>query len=356
MAALIATRWIRWLAGLLLLAVFLELLLGMRLVRREIAFQLATHGQTDWARVIYAQLANEGDAIGLNNWAVIVDDNRYNAATPEERRAWRRRVYGAYTQAANLGLEAAKLNLGQMVRNQGRKASALDRRWFQLMAERGDTLAKLVYARNYPRDIHGQEYRDRIALLKSLADAGFADAQYWYAESLEFSDRETMREYYRRAAEQGHVFAIGDYASWLRGHADSAEVVKWARLGAGRGNLLSRYLMADFYHRGDLLPRDDEKAAYWYRLAVDEENVHPKFIRLRQMERSGFRCCLWTDQEYSFDQVKSSAAYQLALLYLAGTGVPRDDSKARFYLETAAKTCWADICDEVKKLLALMKP
>jgi TPR repeat protein len=85
-------------------------------------------------------------------------------------------------------------------------------------------------------------------------------------------------------------------------------------------------------------------------MAADQTNVDERFRRVYRLDRAGFRCCYWMRQESAWN-TRESASYQLALLYLYGTGgMPKDFAKARHYLELPAKICWAESCDILKML------
>src|SRR4051812_35612154 len=73
-------------------------------VRHEIAYRLAVNGYIGPARWIYQGLAREGDRLARNNYAVLIDNNRYIAQDPAEKNKWFREASRYYRVAASAGL------------------------------------------------------------------------------------------------------------------------------------------------------------------------------------------------------------------------------------------------------------
>ncbi len=315
-------------------------------VRHEIAYRLAVNGIIGPARWIYRGLAREGDPLARNNYAVLIDNNRYIAEDPAEKNKWFRDVSRYYRAAASAGLPAARYNLGMMFYDSSRTAPAMDQQWYQHAREEGDPIAQLIYARNLGPGKQDEEYRDRLALLKRLADGGDAEAQHRYGEQMYWvSETAEAGRYFRLAAEQGYVEAearLGVHL-WQNG-GRPVEIVKWLTSAADRGNLQAQAWLGDLFNQGELAPRDAGKAAYWYAKAADQTKMDERFLRVYRLDRAGFRCCYWMRREFS-PNTQESASYELALLYLYGTGVRKNFVKARHYLELPAKICWKESCN-----------
>jgi TPR repeat protein len=326
-------------------------------VRHEIAYRLAVNGYVSPARWIYRGLAREGDPLARNNYAVLIDNNRYIAEDQAEKNRWFREVSRYYRAAASAGLPAARYNLGMMFYDPAPTAPEKDRQWYQRVREEGDAIAQLVYARNLDNGKQDQDYRDRLALLKRLADGGDAEAQHRYGEQMYWvSNTAAAERYFRLAAEQGHLEAatrLGVHLWQNGGRPD--EIVKWLAIAARRGNLQAQAWLGDLFNEGELARRDARKAAHWYAMAADGSNVDERFRRVYRLDRAGFRCCYWMRREFS-PNTRESASYELALLYLYGDGVPKDFARARHYLELPAKICWKESCDLLAMLDAHQVP
>jgi TPR repeat protein len=321
-------------------------------VRHEIAYRLAVNGYIGPARWIYHGLAREGDRLARNNYAVLIDNNRYIAADPAEKNKWFREASRYYRAAASAGLPAARYNLGMMFYDPSSKAPAMDQQWYKRAREEGDAIAQLIYARHLGPGKQDQDYRDRLALLKRLADGGDAEAQHRYGEQMYWvSETAEAERYFRLAAEQGHLEAASRLGVhlWANGGRPD-EIVKWLTSAAERGDLQAQASLGDLLNEGELAPRDTRKAAYWFAMAADRTNVDEPFRRVYRLDRAGFRCCYWMRQK-SDGNTRESASYELALLYLYGTGgMPKDFAKARHYFELPAKICWGESCDILKML------
>ena len=121
------------------------------------------------------------------------------------------------------------------------------------------------------------EFTTAMDVLRPLADAGQADAQYNVGlmyrtgQGVAQDYREAMR-WYAKAAAQGHAKAqTGLGAGYRKGHGvdqDDAFAFKWTSLGAAQGNANAQRGLATMYATGQGTPRDDVKALMWLMLAV----------------------------------------------------------------------------------------
>ena len=85
---------------------------------------------------------------------------------------------------------------------------------------------------------------------------------------------------------------------------DCAEGLKWYRLAADQGDVVSQANLGTIYFRGECAPRDYAEALKWYRLSADQGFV--------------------------------GAQYTLGELYAKGEGVPRDYVVAHMWYSLAA--------------------
>jgi TPR repeat protein len=87
-------------------------------------------------------------------------------------------------------------------------------------------------------------------------------------------------EWYRKAAENGHVESMRYYAVMLRQgsgcKADSERSFKWFLKAAEAGNVDAQSSVAQCYHMARGTSRDDSAARYWYAKAIDggSETAH----------------------------------------------------------------------------------
>ena len=191
-------------------------------------------------------------------------------------------------------------------------------------------------------------------ILKKQADAGSAEAAHLLGEAYRGhievrpaveESQETAIGWYKRAASLGHTDSLSKIGILYWGGdpkiRDQVEAFRWFELAAARGCAAGAYgcarallfgegtqkdvaeglehlhfaaehgedfaqlLLGDLYEKGELVEKDEEQAAYWYKRGAAQ----------------GFAPC----QE------------QLGLSYWAGIGLPVDEEKGFHYLTLAAE-------------------
>ena len=157
------------------------------------------------------------------------------------------------------------------------------------------------------------DYAESVRLLRPLAEAGRADAQFDLGfmsangQGVPQSAAEAMK-WYRLAAEQGWVYAqvnLGDMYARGDGVAkDTTEAAKWYRLAAEQGYPVAQNYLGYMYGRGDGVAKDTTEAAKWFELAAEQ----------------GY----------------AEAQLNLGILYATGDGVAQDYVKAFMWFELAA--------------------
>jgi TPR repeat protein len=167
-----------------------------------------------------------------------------------------------------------------------------------------------------------------IEKLRKKAEAGDAEAQYFLGSKLTFRYDKEKINWYRLAAEQGHVlaqFAVGVVYYQGRGvPQDYREAAKWYRKAAEQGFVLAQGELAEMYDKGEGVPEDDQEAVKWYRKAADQ----------------GFALAQW----------------QLGLMYYKGDGVPQDYVQSYAWFNLAVANGIADAKQAKDGVAELMTP
>ena len=191
-----------------------------------------------------------------------------------------------------------------------------------------------------------------IAKTRDLAAQGDADAQYKLGEHYSYKDEELAIEWYRKAAEQGHVNAQYALSHELlseiyRTEAEVEESEKWEHLAADGGhpeaqysvgcNLFTGPFLQDPYSSQALADEDKTKAG------IDNTEAVEWFIK---SAKQGDICAqnalgnayyygTGVPQDYSlaFEWFrKSNSLFCLGEMYYYGYGVEKDEAEAvRYY-------------------------
>ena len=157
-----------------------------------------------------------------------------------------------------------------------------------------------------------------IAKIRILADQGDADAQYEIGEHYSPNDDELAVEWYRKAAEQGHVNA--QYVlSWQMLNerdytkAEKEESEKWERMAAEGGHPEAQYSIGCSFFSGPFLDN-----IYRRQALADEDNAEANVDNIEAVK--------WFIK--SAKQGDICAQNALGNAYYYGTGVPQDYSLA----------------------------
>ena len=162
-----------------------------------------------------------------------------------------------------------------------------------------------------------EHYIQKNALNYDADDLAFLGSCYILGIRGLPQDDEKAVQYYRKAAEQGHVGAqyfLGTHYSLKATHAklngDSQdydyEIASiWYRKAAEQGHVDAQYSLGNLYELGNGVSQDYNEAAVWYRKAAEQGYV--------------------------------DAQYYLAALYKEGKGVPQDYEEAYFWSYQAEK-------------------
>jgi TPR repeat protein len=167
-----------------------------------------------------------------------------------------------------------------------------------------------------PPDAHESVAVNEMQTYRSEAEAGDADAQFTlavlYLSGLGTGGPEDMAEaanWFRRAAEQGHVAAqskLGEmYAAGKGVQQSDRDAVNWYRRAAEQGSADAQFELAAMYSDGTGVLQNHLDAANWYRRAAQKGHA--------------------------------GAMSMLALKYTRGEGVQKDYVRAHMWIDLAAE-------------------
>jgi TPR repeat protein len=172
-------------------------------------------------------------------------------------------------------------------------------------------------------------YADALAAFQTLSEAEDAEAQAWlgalYANGLGVSPSLTTAfNWYRRAAEQGHVAAATNVGAMLAmGQGvtqDRREGAAWLERAAAGGDIMAQYNLATLLAKGDGLPPNPLKAAELYRCAA-EAGHYPSQARLGHLYAHGIGV--------EKDRIEAFAWLSLAAQHGVGTALNALESVIR---------------------------
>jgi TPR repeat protein len=197
--------------------------------------------------------------------------------------------------------------------------------------------------------------------LRERAESGELQAQYEFGRALLKSNGGERRGealvWLRRAADAGHVdaaFVLGwSLESDANAETRAPEMVHYYTLAAQGGHGLACSNLGLCYERGDTVPVDFAVAVDWYRkgaacgaheadfrlaLAYEEQAEHAANERRKtRLERAAA-----LRYERAAKRGMTDAAYNLAICYFTGSGVPTDAARAIAWLERAGESGDAD--------------
>jgi len=254
-------------------------------------------------------------------------------------------AYKWYRSAADAGEIEAQFALGRM---HSKGAGAPDdpllalELWAQA-AQRGHVQALVALG-------HWMDSGTRkvsTACYRKAALLGDAEAQYALAQQL---DKESGLagshfspfEWYEKAAHQGHPgaqYVLG--VAYLKGQSvgkNFKQALKWLLLAAEQGDARAQWNLGKLYtNGGDGLKRDLKLAFQWFQRAADQgftaatSNLGILYALTGLPERA---VAAW---ELAAEKDDPEALYNLALAYIKGEGVKKDESRAVSLLCRAAE-------------------
>jgi uncharacterized protein len=189
-----------------------------------------------------------------------------------------------------------------------------------------------------------------IAKTRDLATQGNADAQYKLGEHYGYNDEELAIEWYRKAAEQGHVNAQYALSSMLLNEiystdAEMEESDKWERMAAKGGHPDAQYSVGCNLFSGPFLNAPSRSQALTdedkdnAKAGIDNAEAVKLFIKSAKQGSIGAQNALGNayyygtgvPQDYSlaFEWFqKSDSLFCLGEMYYYGYGVEKDEAEA----------------------------
>lgn len=257
----------------------------------------------------------------------------------------------------------------------------------QRAADAGD-LAAAAYVPVVKKEAGQLSKGEMLAPLKQAADAGSTEASYLYASELmqqqqpSAADKQQMFHYLQQAQTGWHpeaffLLGYGYEMTWFGDTAQEQQVkaLDYYRRAAERFYPRAMFRLGNAYRLGELVPKDPAMASQWFLLCSRQGHVGCAFNAavmyddgegVAKDQVTAFRLFSYAAQQgyipatnrlallYLFglgteanvskalqlfkqaaDSGNVSANYYLGWLYFDGTLVPRDFSKAKYYLEHA---------------------
>ena len=124
----------------------------------------------------------------------------------------------------------------------------------------------------------GQESPPDLAKIKAAAEAGDAKAQYEYGKAVPASRVAERLDWFYRSARAGFApaqEALGSYFATepvsdpQKRAANLHESVRWSSRAAYQGIYTAQLRIAQFYRKGEVLPKDRVAAYLWMRMGIN---------------------------------------------------------------------------------------
>ena len=161
---------------------------------------------------------------------------------------------------------------------------------------------------------------------------------------ISLGDSQTRRQAARgNASAQNYIGLMYDSEHHIGrdGPKDDAKAAEWYRKAAERGNANAQYNLGLMYDNGRGVPKDDSKAVEWYRKAAEQgdaaaqNNLGLMYDNGRGVPKDDSKAVEWYRK--AAEQGDDVAQYNLGLMYDNGTGVPKDNAKAMEWYRKAAE-------------------
>ena len=340
-------RFIYWILGVLALFViaFVLPIKPVQDLRNDFAYKMVENGRWTEARGIYLIGEWQGDSLAANNFHVLnyrraIDGKGVNK---EKRKDIAAKAKVSFEKQLARGFAPAGYNRAMFNYKCGTKRTCYRMAigHFQQAANLGDVRSEQAKEFLLAKKFKGDQHFDEI---RKIADRGNPWAAHRFAKSLRF-DRPKLKRlgepYALMAAEAG----IADSQQFLGEYFDHrADAQQWLERAAT--NPVNRSLMAADRLAELAKERGDYAAARkWYKLAA---TPRADFDYTLIIEPEGLRWRGFQGSRAADANTSQSAAYELALMQLAGQGGPVDKRAAMKNLEYADH--WADAGDMLAEL------
>ena len=307
-------------------------------MRRDLANGLLDAGWTWGARQLYATLTWAGEAVDLNNYAVLLRQKAWSL--PRDARATRFNLSDEASalleKAIALRLDAAAYNMGMLGYKADRETLAYEytKGWLRPLADKGDALAARAYALHLTRWREHPDSEERVERLRGLVAQGDLVATEELAEEIRGEDREGSVRLLRVAAEAGSMQAMEHLSVGIGNLSpfDTEDWIYWTTRSAEAGSRHSQLRLGTVYREGWRdIGVDYVKARYWLKVALTGRNVAPWPSRDFTREADGFRVLPRNTRRMAADGAGISAALHLARMHVQGEGGPVNRFLAMIY-------------------------
>jgi TPR repeat protein/S1-C subfamily serine protease len=285
--------------------------------------------------------ADQGNAQGQNELGLLYENGNGVGQDPAE-------AFRLYRLAADQDYTAAFENLGYLYEyGLGVDADVAEAaRLYRVAADRGFRYAQYrmgVFFRDGIGGLGPSEV-DAESWLRQAAENDWYAAHYDLALLLQARESPEAVDWFRRAADNGHVdaqLALG--RAFEAGHgvaADPAKAVRWYQAAADQGSGAAASELGDAYYFGSGVAQDYAVAADWFTTAAEGGDAYGQFSLGYAYEHGqGIgpdldEALLW--YRLSSMQGEGLAMTALADHYLTGDGVAADGFRAYMWYEIAA--------------------
>lgn len=188
------------------------------------------------------------------------------------------------------------------------------------------------------------DHGEPVSRARTKAQQDFYQGEESYAEG----NYVEARQYYRQAAEQGHISAQVNLGVMCvageGGPQDEEEAVHWYAQAAEQGDALAQFNLGAMYVEGQGVARNFDKAMHWYRRAADQGNAPAQFSLGLLYEQSPGTLYLQEAVQWyrkAAEQGHAPAQVNLGALYAEGHGVRQDFQEALRWYQAAAADGYA---------------
>ena len=191
---------------------------------------------------------------------------------------------------------------------------------------------------------------ERVALWKHAAATGVPVAQLFIGVCAQYglgsltTDDRSALDWFRKAAEQGHVIAqnrVGVcFDKGLGIQRDEFQAVEWYRKAADQGYAAAQWSLGYCFDTGQGVPQDFAQAVHWYRKAAEQGNAYAQYrIGVCYANGQGVpqdfaQAVHWYRK--AADQGHAAAQWSLGYCFDTGQGVPQDFALAVHWYRKAA--------------------
>lgn len=209
-------------------------------------------------------------------------------------------------------------------------------RWFRKGAECGHTMCLYKFGQCYKLGFGVEKDEDEASKWQNKAVAA------WRANA-NAGDTSAMRRL-------ANLYMNGDVVE-----LDKEEAVKWFRKGAELGDETAQFELARCYHLGNGVEEDQEEAAKWMLKAAEkgtfrevQSGMGVYYLEGWGVERNVIEAVKWFER--SAKKGYPFAKHCLAMCYMNGNGVKKDEEKAEELLEDAADAGCKEAKDELSRI------